>query len=302
MSIRRAFIPTVVCLALPVCAAVLSSNTVSFEAHTTHIAKRIASPDGNILVTLNDEDRTITLFDQTTGEERAWRHEWMVCSMAFSPDGKTLVSGGIDGIRLWDVAMDKERGSFVGQGDGIMCVAISPDGKTLASGSLGDSLWLWDWASGKRRYLEEPWWLGDTSVDYPTFVAFSPDGKTLASIVDERVGLWDVESGKHTATLDRGVRSLTFTTDGKLALLLENDKRVKIQEVAYAPVLCIGVVCALGAIVVLCLPGGFRSIYRRFSTAETSQNLTRSCASTSKSNGFGPVTGVTTPTASRARW
>jgi hypothetical protein len=36
--------------------------------------------------------------------------------------------------------------------------------------------------------------------------------------------------------------------------------------------------------------------------AVLAQNRTRSCASTSKSNGFGPVTGVTTPTASRVRW
>ena len=121
---------------------------------------------------------------------------------------------------------------------------------------------VWDVSSGKRRFLEKPWWLGDTSVDYPTFVGFSPDGKTLTAIVDERVGLWDVESGKHTATLNRGFRAVTFTNDGKLVALLENDDRVKIREGAYGRVVWIGVL-ALGAIVFLCRSGGLRSISRR---------------------------------------
>jgi len=88
MSVRKARNLAFVCLGLLVCVPV----SVSFEGHTHHIARVISSPDGTILARLSNDNATIVLFDQTTGEERAWRPGSLISSMAFSPDGMTLVS------------------------------------------------------------------------------------------------------------------------------------------------------------------------------------------------------------------
>ena len=66
--------------------------------------------------------------------------------MVFSPDGKTLASGGsIDGsIKLWDVVTNQERATLKGHTGIVLTVAFSPDGKTLASGSYDTTIKLWD--------------------------------------------------------------------------------------------------------------------------------------------------------------
>jgi WD40 repeat protein len=71
-------------------------------------------------------------------------HADSVRSVAFSPDGKTLVSGSWDKtIKLWDVKTGKERATLKGHTEIVWSVAYSPDGKTLASGSYDKTIKLW---------------------------------------------------------------------------------------------------------------------------------------------------------------
>ena len=69
-----------------------------------------------------------------------------IWTVAFSPDGKTLVSGGLDSaIRLWDVAKRAPIGQpLLGHRDNVYSVAFSPDGRAVASGSGDGSVMLWD--------------------------------------------------------------------------------------------------------------------------------------------------------------
>ncbi len=80
-------------------------------------------------------------------------HESYVRSVAFSLDGKTLVSGSSDkSVKLWDVASRQDLATLKGHEDYVWSVAFSPDGKTLASAG-GDVPLI----AGKRDFAIRLW-------------------------------------------------------------------------------------------------------------------------------------------------
>ena len=71
-------------------------------------------------------------------------HRDDVWSVAFSPDGRTALSGSDDNtLILWDVASGSELRRFTGHRDDVWSVAFSPDGRTALSGSGDETLILW---------------------------------------------------------------------------------------------------------------------------------------------------------------
>jgi WD40 repeat protein len=144
-------------------------------------------------------------------------HTDAVKSVAFSPDGKTLASGSLDGtVRLWDVNTYQQIGGPLASHIGyVFSVAFSPDGKTLAAGGADGRVRLWD--VGTHRQIGGPL-AGHTGA--VSSVAFSPDGKTLADGSDDGVRLWDVgthrQIGGPLAGHTGAVSSVAFSPDGKI--------------------------------------------------------------------------------------
>ena len=141
-------------------------------------------------------------------------HTDPVLSISFSPDGKTIVSGGGYGSTfLWDVATLRKISSL--DTGYILSISFSPDGKTIASGgttwSSDGNVRLWDVDTQTK--------IGSLGTSTTNSVVFSPDGKTIASGADrgEIVSLWDVatqtEIGRHWEHTG-AVKSVVFSPDG----------------------------------------------------------------------------------------
>ena len=112
------------------------------------------SPDVKTIATSHYGDTSITLWEVTTGKARSTlkgqKGKGKVCSLTFSPDGKTLASGDDGGtIKFWHVTSGKELASFTGHAGEVLCLAISADGKVLASGGHDKKIKLWDTAKSK---------------------------------------------------------------------------------------------------------------------------------------------------------
>jgi WD40 repeat protein len=81
-----------------------------------------------------------------TGEQvRSFEgHDDKVTSVAYSPDGKSIISGSSDmTIKLWDVATGKLTRAFEGHTSSVQSIAFSRDGKTILSGSFDGTMKLW---------------------------------------------------------------------------------------------------------------------------------------------------------------
>lgn len=137
-------------------------------------------------------------------------------SLAFSPDGTYLVSGGADStLRLWRVtetgfhAVDTADGR--GHQDIIWGIAVGPDSRTILSGGWDQQLRFWS-RSGEEQHL-----VPSAHQDWIWSVVFSPDGKTIASSSqDGTIKLWRAKNGEHIQTLRAGdtVPILAFSPDG----------------------------------------------------------------------------------------
>src|SRR6266704_1648860 len=156
-------------------------------------------------------------------------HSDRATAVAWSPDGKYVVSGSLDKtVQVWSATTGKARLIYRGHTDAIVAVAWSPDGRSIVSGSPDQTAQVWEAMTGKAILS----YRGHSAA--VTTVMLSPDGKRIASgSVDTKVQVWDATSGKTLLTF-RGhknqVTSLAWSPDSTSIVSGSFDKTVQVWD------------------------------------------------------------------------
>jgi WD40 repeat protein/tetratricopeptide (TPR) repeat protein len=158
-------------------------------------------------------------------------HGASVAHVAFSPDGKTVLTVGSDNVvRLWNTTTSQPVGQPLTHKGLVLAAAFSPDGKLIISGSRNNNARFWDVGTGKPigKPLEDSKWIAA--------VAFSPDSKfVLTGSTDHIARLWDVTTSQPTAQpMDHQaeIDCVAFSPDGKTVLTGGQDSTARLWDAA----------------------------------------------------------------------
>lgn len=153
-----------------------------------------------------------------------------ILSIAFSPDGKLLATGDVNGeIHVWKIAVGQPILCCKGHAGWVHGITFSPDGKMLCSASSDQTVKLWDVADGSC--------LSTLTGHHQRVraIAFSPDGKLIASAgSDATIRLWETQGGQCLKILlghENYIWSVAFSPDGLTLASGSEDKSIKLWDV-----------------------------------------------------------------------
>jgi WD40 repeat protein/serine/threonine protein kinase len=118
--------------------------SADWEESGGNIEDMVFSPTRDLLATAGG-DKSIRLWTRPRQYVPLTNHTEAVMSVAFTRDGRRLVSGGMDQtVRLWDVAQHRELGVWHAHADGCLQVRWAPDGRSFASAGMDGTVKIWN--------------------------------------------------------------------------------------------------------------------------------------------------------------
>jgi len=154
-----------------------------------------------------------------------------VFSVAFSPDGRRIVTGSLDKTaKVWEAASGRELLTLKGHGHVVSSVAFSPDGQRLVTGSWDTTAKVWEAASGREL-------LTLTGHRGPVWsVAFSPDSQRLVTgSWDQTARVWEAASGRELLTVNlkgHGSWLVACSPDGQRLVTNNEDQTATVWDSA----------------------------------------------------------------------
>ncbi|MFG1914789.1 protein kinase [Micromonospora sp. NPDC048898] len=230
----RAFLPLGRRWPIPVLSAVLlvvlvvaghvlvrQSRSAMVELDGDRVSTLALSPDGTTLVSAEDETSSITFWNvaDRTAMATVPGHTRGIEVLSFSPDGKTLASGGRDGVvKLWDVASRQHTADLkFGDYGSVDYVVFSPQGDSIAVlGGLRVMMWRLSSTDARVDLPIDP---EPEPIDFDE-LRFDQDGKLLVAF-SYRGGLraWETASGRQTSQVGAPLTPWAQTTSDSKVLL-----------------------------------------------------------------------------------
>jgi WD40 repeat protein len=214
-----------------------SFSLVPFQLHHKHCVTSVTFSLDGTQIASGSVDQTIGLWDVHDGRLAIGpiKTHSIVYSVAFSPNGRHLVSGFATPpyIQMWNA----QTGALVpiefkAHTDGVNSIVFSPNGRQIASGSADKTIRIWDAQSGKDQFGP----IGDQKSEFSS-VVFSPNGLCVASGHYDAVNhvyVWSAKTGRLEAGPFQGhshwVSSVAFSPNGRWVVSGSFDREIRVWD------------------------------------------------------------------------
>jgi WD40 repeat protein/serine/threonine protein kinase len=175
--------------------------------------------------------RIAAVLAQTPRLVHLWDHDHEVEHVAFSPDGRRIVTASRDHTaRVWEVRTGEAVTPPLRHGHLVWKAAFSPDGRRVVTASHDRTARVWDASSGRAVTPALP---HDSAV---VDASFSPDGRRVVTAsTDGTARLWDAVTGRpRTPPLKHAswLYSVSFSPDGRHVVTASNDHTAQVWDAA----------------------------------------------------------------------
>lgn len=192
-----------------------SDNGFDYWTYYTILRIRDAR-DGTLLQTFTRQDAD----SRFTTNAPAGIH-----SMAIAPDASYVVSGGEDGISIWNMANGTQTGLLTGHKEIVRALAFNPTGNLLASADHDPNIKLWSMPAGTLIGV-----IGN-HTERVRSMAFSSDGSKLVSAsFDRTIQIWDLQKNSVERTINDSdeVRAVAWSPNEQRLVSGNKSDQVKI--------------------------------------------------------------------------